>query len=364
MADNPEKAEKTEEATPKRLEDAREKGQVAFSTEVMAVTTLIAAAIGFAIGGSQLLDASGGELVRALDAAGVDAIKEMGVQEFADRIQTVSQAFIPAFLLVILPIGLIAWLIGYSQVGIRVSPKAMEFDLSKLSPIKGFGRMFSMRSVMRTLMAVLKVGLVGITVVVSLRMQMDSMSPLVGKDLAEIIPVALGILMRTASAAIVAVLALALIDLVYQRYQHTKDMRMTRKEIKDEHKNTDGDPEVKSRIRRLQREMATRRMMEDVPKSTVVITNPEHYAVALEYQEGAGAAPRCLAKGVDNMAQQIKKIARENNVVIVENPPLARALHRQVQIGDPIPEGLFQAVANVLAFVFKTRNRSLQGVAE
>ena len=168
----------------------------------------------------------------------------------------------------------------------------------------------------------------------------------------------------TAGAAVLTVVALAVIDLVYQRFQHKQDMRMTRKEVRDEQKNTDGDPQVKARIRRVQREMASRRMMQDVPDATVVITNPEHYAVALQYSEGGGSAPRVVAKGVDEVAQRIKAVAREHGVFLFENPPLARALHRQAEIGDPIPEGLYQAVANVLAYVFRVQGRAAGAAQE
>ena len=151
------------------------------------------------------------------------------------------------------------------------------------------------------------------------------------------------------------IIAISLIDLIYQRYQFAKDMRMSKKEIRDEHKNSEGDPHVKARIRQIQREVAMGRMMDDVPDATVVITNPTHYAVALRYVDGSDAAPTVLAKGLDEVALRIRAVAAEHDVLVVEEPPLARALHRACGIGDPVPEELFEAVAKVLAYVYRAQ---------
>ena len=154
------------------------------------------------------------------------------------------------------------------------------------------------------------------------------------------------------------ILALSLIDLVYQRFQHAKDLKMSKKEVRDEQKNSEGDPQVKARIRQVQREMAMNRMMADVPDATVVVTNPTHYAVALQYSRRRGRAPRVVAKGMDHLALRIRDLARESEVAVIEDPPLARALHRACEIGEHVPEELFEAVARLLAYVYRMEGRA------
>jgi flagellar biosynthetic protein FlhB len=184
---------------------------------------------------------------------------------------------------------------------------------------------------------------------------LGELSAMPGTDLGTALAMGANILVRCLIAGVLAMLSLALVDLVFQRLQHTKELRMTKKEVKDELKSTDGDPHVKSRIRQIQRELASRRMMADVPKATVVVTNPTHFAVALHYDRIGenGGAPYVVAKGVDLVAQRIKEVAREAGVIVYEDRPLARALHASTEIGDVIPAELFQAVASVLAYVYR-----------
>jgi flagellar biosynthetic protein FlhB len=267
------------------------------------------------------------------------------------------------FLAVVLPVYVLSLAIGYGQAGFRITPKAVAFDLNKLNPIKGAQKILGPRGWVRTGLASLKIALISTAVVAMLYVQRDQLVVLVGLEVSTVLSRAIRILGKAALAGIAAALLLALIDLIYQRFQHGKDLRMSKKELKDEAKNTEGDPQVRARIRSVQREMARRRMMDDVPKATVVVTNPTHYAVALKYEEGqADRAPVVVAKGLDEVAQNIKRIAREAGVPIVEDKPLARGLHRMVDIGDEIPEELFEAVAKVLAFVLHPeRNRETVG---
>jgi flagellar biosynthesis protein FlhB len=173
--------------------------------------------------------------------------------------------------------------------------------------------------------------------------------------------VAIGrIVSRAAVAGVIVITLLALFDLWFQRAQHAKEMKMSKKELRDEHKSSEGDPMVKARIRQVQREVASQRMMEEVPNATVVVTNPTHFAVALRYTSEEGGAPRVVAKGVDEIARKIKDVAREAGVLVYEDPPLARALHRGCQIGDEVPEELFQAVAGVLAYVYRVQGGAPQ----
>ena len=223
-------------------------------------------------------------------------------------------------------------------------------------PFKGLQRLFSLRSVVRTLLSAAKItviiaamGAVGLG-------HVESLGRLAGGDTGPVLLAIGHVLLRCVAAGVLAVLVLALADALFQRYQHEVDLRMTRKEIKDELKATDGDPHVKSRIRQVQRDLARRRMMSEVPKATVVVTNPTHFAVALRYdRDQERGAPWVVAKGVDRIALRIREVAREAGVPCYEDPPLARALHAAVEIGQPIPEELFQAVAGVLAYVYRMR---------
>ena len=222
-------------------------------------------------------------------------------------------------------------------------------------------RLFSMRSVMRASMALAKVLVVMATIGIVAWLQAPKVSALAGSDLGPALQMVGAILVRCVASALLAILALGLIDLVFQRAQHAKDMRMTREEVKQEMKNTEGDPHLKARVRQIQREVASRRMMADVPNATVVVTNPTHYAVALMYdrESAEGSAPRVVAKGVDAVAQRIKGVAADAGVTLFEDRPLARALHARTEIGDEVPADLFEAVAAVLAYVYRVDRRTV-----
>ncbi len=359
MADNEDKEQKTEEATPRREEEAREKGQVAMSSEIMSAVGLCVGVVVLAFGGQKLATAVGELIVTVvgmLPTAGQQELTIPGSPALA-RNSFLSVGGI--LLATTLPAILLGALSGYAQVGFRITPKAVELDPSKLNVVKGFGRLFSSRAVVRTVMALAKVLLIGAVVAI---IAWNHVPEIVRLSDCEVNPLIAGvghIALRCLTGALVVILALALVDLVFQRFQHGKDLRMTRKEVKEEHRLTAGDPHVKARIRQLQREMAGRRMMEDVPKSTVVVTNPTHYAVALQYDReganGATRAPMVTAKGADHLAQQIKKVAQEADVVLYEDVPLARALYAQCDVGQEIPEDLYTAVAAVLGYVYRLR---------
>lgn len=371
MADDQQQGEKTEEATPKKREDARDKGQVAMSNEFVVAMGLLAGVTGMYFAGPMLLGA-GENLVRA----SMREIATGGPQEgesvfFVQSLQSASRRFLLPFLALILPVYLLSLLVGYGQAGFRITPKAVEMDWNKLNPIKGAQKMFGARGWVRTGLATLKITLISTAVVAAIFVQRGQLVSLVALDLPTALAETASILARAALAGVAAALLLAVIDLAYQRFQHSKDLRMTKKEVRDEAKNTEGDPQIRARIRSVQREMARRRMMTEVPNATVVVTNPTHFAVALKYEEGnADRAPWVVAKGLDEVAQNIKRIAREAGIPIVEDKPLARGLHRMVEIGDEIPEELFEAVAKVLAFVLhpdrarQGADRTLQGAAQ
>ncbi|MEM7306771.1 MAG: flagellar biosynthesis protein FlhB [Planctomycetota bacterium] len=359
MADQ-EKDQKTEEATPRRLAEARENGQVALSQELVAALMLCAAATSMALGGGELAHATGDLAASSLGSLGTLGTTELDIWSSAAIVKRSTSDVMLPLLVLFLPVLVVGVLAGYGQVGFRITPKGVAPDPSKVSPIKGFGRLFSVRSVMRTGMSAAKILAISLVVGGITYTQIDEIARVGDNELGPLLA-ALGRVALTAVAGgLITIVALALIDLMFQRFQHAKEMRMTKQEVKDEHKTTEGDPKIKAKVRQIQREMATQRMMADVPEATVVVTNPTHYAVALSYdrpQGGDDGAPRCVAKGKGHVARRIKEIAREAGVVLYEDVPLARALHAGVEVGAEIPEELYAAVAEVLAYVYRLEGR-------
>jgi flagellar biosynthetic protein FlhB len=255
----------------------------------------------------------------------------------------------------VIGVGLV---VGYGQVGFRLAPKAVSPDASKLDPIKGFQRLFSLRSWVRTGLSALKIVAIASSMVAVAVLQLPAVIRMGATDLGPLLAGMGHVLLRATLAGLAAMVLISVIDVVYQRLQHAKDLRMTKEEVKQEHKTTEGDPHVKARVRSLQREASRRRMMAEVPNATVVVTNPDHYAVALSYQrdergEPRHDAPRVVAKGADLLAQRIKQVARDAGVPCYEDVPLARALFAKVEIGDEIPEDMYAAVAAVLNYVYR-----------
>jgi flagellar biosynthetic protein FlhB len=363
MAEEPDKQEKTEDATTRRREESREQGQVALSHEVASALMLLVALIVLLVAGSWFAQGAGTLIVDSLASLGEQGRAEASVPGAAGWITAGAAHMGYASLALIVPLFAVGLLSCYGQVGFQITPKALAWDPARLDPFKGFGRVFGKRGGMRTLMALVKILAIGVTVAVVAWGQLPRLAALTGSEIGPIMAAMGAVTLRCTSAALAAILALALGDLFWQRFQYESDMRMSKKEVRDEAKSTEGDPHIKSKIRQLQREMAQSRMMSDVPKATVVVTNPTHYAVALRYErderEPQGkrrrSAPYVVAKGVDHLAQRIKQVAREHEVPCIEDVPLARALHAQVEIGDEVPEQLYQAVATVLAHVYRVQ---------
>lgn len=349
--------EKTEAATPRKRQEARAKGQVPMSTEMIAAALLGAWTLALTIGGGRIATSLGAGIRRTIEAMSTLGNEELSIPAAASLLSSATEGILPAFLAILVPLFAVGLLVGYGQVGFQIAPKAVGLEFSKLDPIKGFGKLFSVRSAVRTALAALKLLFIGATMVGLAYTQIGKIVVLAGTDVRPAIAGVGHVAIRCVAGALAAILALAVFDLLFQRSQHERDLKMSKKEVKDENKTTEGDPQLKARIRRVQREMATRRMMDDVPTATVVVTNPTHYAVALTYDREAGGVPTVVAKGVDSVAQRIKQVAREAGVVLYEDVPLARALHAQVEIGDEIPLDLYQAVASVLAYVFRIQGR-------
>jgi flagellar biosynthetic protein FlhB len=331
MADDDGSQEKTEEATPRRLEKAKEDGETARSKELATTAVLMAGAGGLLIFGTHLGAALEAIMRDAftLERSAIFDMRHMSVQLIASA-KAAAWALSP--ILAMLLVAAIAGSIGIG--GLLFSGKSIAPKLSRMNPIKGIGRMFSSRSLIELFKAIAKVGLV-LTIAI-LILQVRTV------DLLSI-------------SAEPTVPAMEHVLWTFQIYDHQKKLKMTMQEVKDEHKDSEGKPEVKGRIRQLQREMSQRRMMQDVPTADVVITNPTHYAVALKYDPSRMAAPMVVAKGGDELAFKIMEIARENKVEILRTPPLARAVYHNSDIGQEIPDGLYMAIAQVLAYVFQLR---------
>jgi flagellar biosynthesis protein FlhB len=344
--------ERTEEPTAKRLRESREKGQVPRSKELNSMTLLLAAAGGFLLMGQSML-ADLGELFRhglAFEQAR-DMDKAAVVEVLTNTVQHSMIIIAPlllwlAVVVIMTPVGLGGW---------SFSTKAISFKLEKLNPIKGFGRMFALRGLMELLKVLAKFALVA---AISGSVLWSLMGELLGLG-DEPIDSALAHVAHLCGwsflASSCALILIAAIDVPFQLWQHNKQLKMTKQEVKDENKETDGRPEVKGRIRALQQELSRRRMMEQVPKADVVITNPTHFAVALRYDHLGMRAPVVVAKGAELIAAQIRLVADQHDVTIVSAPPLARALFASTELDREIPAGLYVAVATVLAYVYQLR---------
>lgn len=356
MADQ-DKEEKTEEATPRRRQEARDEGQVAMSTELIAAGMLIGIAISMLLGGRVLADVTAGQTRSSLETFGALGRMELSLPDSAAILRETIQRMVPALAVVVLPVVALGAALGYFQVGFHLAHKAVRINPSKINPL-GFNKVFNMKNAVKTGLAALKIAAVILAMGAVCFFELPTLATLAGMDIELVMGGASGVLLKALAAGVLVILFLSILDVWYQRYQHEKDLRMTKKEVKDEHKNSEGDPQVKARIRRVQRELATRRMMEDVPEATVVVTNPTHFAVALRYDRSvADSTPVVVAKGVDAVALRIREVARLHGVPHYEDRPLARALHARVEIGQAIPEELFQAVAKVLAYVYRLEGR-------
>lgn len=344
--------EKTEPASPRKLEQAREEGDVPRSRELATCTLLLGAGFAFWF--------TGGHMIKELNvmlSSGLSFDREMAfdmellLARSAAHVGDLLIAFAPAALVLIVVSLASPMLIG----GWLFSAKSLQPNFGRMNPLKGIGNMFSVRALVELLKAIGKTILVGWIAWLVVRHEMDSVMALSVQPL-ESGAAHLGHLLLLSFMFIVSgLIIIAAIDAPYQMWQHAKKLMMSRQDLKQEMKESDGNPEIKAKIRQQQREMARRRMMSEVPTADVIVTNPTHYAVALKYSETGMRAPRVVAKGADEVAARIREIGEENNVVMLEAPPLARALFRHAELGDEIPEALYIAVAEVLAYVFQLR---------
>ena len=350
--------EKTEPASQKRLDDARKEGNVPRSRELATCTVLLAAGAAFWMLGGKLVAQLGSLLSNSLVFEREQAYDmNLLVTRAASLLIDVLLAFAPvAGVLVLVAVGA-PLLIG----GWNFSTKAFMPSFDKLNPLTGLTRMVSKNSLVELGKALGKTMLVGYVAWVVVRGKQDAVMALALEPL-NVGSAHLGhLLMQCFMLIVASLVAIAAIDVPYQLWQHASKLKMTREELRQEAKESDGNPEIKAKIRATQREMARRRMMAEIPTADVVITNPTHYAVALKYTEGKMGAPRVVAKGADEVAAKIRELAAEHNVPLLEAPPLARALFRHAELGDEIPETLYTAVAEVLAYVFQLKAHTSHG---
>ena len=344
--------ERTEQPTPRRIQQAREKGQVPTSRELNTMLMmLLAGGSIFFIGPGvvhDFLDMFRTHLnISRENIFDPTAMPVMLESAILDSLATLA----PFFTIMVLAAVAGPLMMG----GVTFSTKALSFKWDKLNPVTGTGRVFSKKGLVELIKALVKFIIIGATAILFLYTQLDVYLGLGDEPLVQALP-HMANLLNWSFLAIASVLVfIALVDVPFQIWDYTQQLKMTFQEIKDENKDTEGNPDVRGRVKRVQREMAQRRMMAEVPKADVIITNPEHYSVALKYDQENMAAPTVIAKGVDVIAMQIRTIAREHEVPILQAPPLARALHHTTEIDAEIPASLYLAVAQVLAYVFKLR---------
>lgn len=348
--------EKTEEATPRKLQQARRKGQVPRSHELSTVVTLLAGFLALRAGGSYLLERLYLYFQYSLASDRLNTyLDEVSLANlFNHTLLTITTIFLP-IALVILVAGVT---VNYLQTGWIFTLEPLKVKLDRINPLAGLKRMFSPQKWVDLLKALFKI--VSVVLIVWSTYKGKAF-PLAETNVLYPPLTMAGMIWRLMFTIVLRIafllMALAIFDFYYQRFQYRKSLRMTKKEVQDELKQTEGDPRIRSRIRQKQRQLAMRRMMHEVPKADVVVTNPTHIAVALQYEAEKMAAPKVLAKGEGYVALKIKEIATEHRIPLVENKPLAHTLYRTVEIGELIPPHLYQAVAEVLAFVYKLRQK-------
>ncbi|WP_314797840.1 flagellar biosynthesis protein FlhB [uncultured Selenomonas sp.] len=343
--------EKTEEPTAKKRADARKKGQVGRSQELNTAFVLLVGFFTLKLLWDSIYLSIASYTTYVFTNLNQSVDTENIIHIFIGIIVVLAKTAFP----VMFAIMLIGLAINFFQVGLTFNTESIEFKLDKLNPINGFGRIFSKRSLVELAKSFFKILVIGFFLYRFIHEQILAMPQFMFFDLTTSLALVAEIIFQMAFIVIGVIMIMALMDYGYQKWQTTQDLKMTKQEVKDEMKQSEGDPQIKGKIRQKQRQMAMARMMKEVPKADVIVTNPTHYAIALSYQQGM-SAPLVVAKGQDLVAQRIKEIAREARVPIIENKPLARAIYAAVQIGDVIPQELYQAVAEVLAYVYRLKH--------
>ena len=346
--------EKTEQPTPKRREEARQKGQVARSNELSSVAILLAGLLALYGLGGYMYDHLSGFMVNLF-------VHCAGMQLNPVTIRPYLMTWLSDYLTTLAPlvalVAVAALGVNYAQVGVLFATDPLTPKANRMSPLTGLKRIFSSRGLVELAKGLFKVGVVAYITYLTLSGEIERFVGFMDLEVGQIFGLSTEMILKLAFRITLVLLLMAILDYTFQRFDYEKNLRMTRQEVREELKQQEGDPQIRARVRALQREMAQRRMEADVGQAQVVVTNPTHLAVALSYDTEEMEAPVVVAKGQRLVAERIKEIAREAGVPLVENRPLAQALFKAVRIGEQIPEELFKAVAEVLAFVFRLRRR-------
>lgn len=346
--------EKTEPATPKKREDARKKGQVAKSAELPGAFILFFTFLSFTMFGGFFKE-------RMNNLFYVTFHDYLLTDLTITNVMSMFGNLLMEGLILLAPIFAVSFVVAvlgnYMQIGLMFTGDPLMMKFNKLNPIEGAKKIFGLRAVVDFLKTLLKLTIVGSVVYTTIIGSKEQIVNLSSMPLISTLGYVSNLTVKLGIKIGIILIVLAVFDYMYQRFEYEKNLRMSKQDIKDEYKKSEGDPQVKGKIRERQRRMAMQRMMQEIPKADVIITNPTHYAIALKYESGM-EAPKVLAKGTDFVAQKIKEVAKEHGIVLMENRPLARALYDQVEIGESIPADLFQAVAEVLAYVFKLKGKT------
>ena len=347
-------SEKTEEPTQRKQDESRKKGQVAKSAELSSVFVILAAFVALKTASPYIYEKLTGYMrfiFGSLDVRG-----DFSIQSIHVVIMNAGVVFLEAILPIMVSVLVVSVVVSFMQVGFAFTPDTIMPQFSRINPIAGFGRIFSKRSLVELVKSLVKITVVGYFIYRFIRQETVRIPALMMSELAESFAVLSAIIYDLAFQIAMVILILAILDYGYQWWEHMQNLKMSKQEVKEEMKQTEGNPQIKGKIREKQRAMAMRRMMSEVPKADVIVTNPTHFAVALKYEAGMDA-PTVIAKGADFIAQRIREIAKENDVVIVENKPLAQALFKHAEVGDFVPPDLYKAVAEVLAYVYRLKRK-------
>lgn len=355
MSDTNDAASRTEEPTPRKLERAREQGDVAKTPDLPSLASLAAAASVIAVAGGWMARNLAEALVPFLAHAGDIDLVGRGPIDVARR---AAWAAAPILLLIMLAAALAGAAGNLIQTGFLFTPSKLRPDFGKVSPMQGFRRLFGLDGLIHFLKSLAKVVAVGLIGWWVLKPHVAALAGLAALEPGDMLPFAADVLRRLVFATLAFLLVVAGADWIWQRQRFLARMRMSKEEVKEEYRQSEGDPHVKARQRQIRAERARRRMMQAVPKATVVVTNPTHYAVALLYEAGETAAPICVAKGVDALALKIREVATEAGVPVIEDPPLARALYATVEIDEMIPQAHYEAVARIIGFILNGGRRA------
>jgi flagellar biosynthesis protein FlhB len=352
--------EKTEKASSKKKQDARQKGQVLQSREITSAIILIFVFIGLRMFGGFIYSEIATYAKKVLtvypqmsDFATFPVMAGL----FTEAVMVIMKATSPIFAIAIVT-GLLG---GYAQVGFLFTTETLGFKFNRINPLSGFKRMFSIHAVVELMKSVIKVTVITYIAYSYLKSEANNVMGIMDMEAMSIASYIGTVSINVALRICFALVLLGVLDYGYQWWEYERNLKMSKQEIKEEYKQMEGNPEIKAKIKQKQRQISMRRMLQDVPKADVVITNPTHFAIAVKYDAEKGAAPLVLAKGQDFIALRMREIAKEHKVEIVENKPLARTLYETVDIGDAIPPELYQAVAEVLAFVYSLKGKGRAG---